>query len=768
MKKAIETLARITATILTASLLFTMLAGCRDNSGDDEPGFVVVPEIINPDVLGSIICLDYKNDTIFLATRFEVDKENKVNTTRIYTMDINSSDVLELPGYAPVFPAADAMGFVHISAMHVDSEEYIWISETGYFSRMNLPDDFDGEEWEKSDYVEEISSYNRISKLNSSGSEIFSIDLIPFFGDNRGADAIETDSEGNIYVLNDNSESAVIYVFDKTGNEIFNINTTGNKFSLVLLPDGKVVIAGEFDDTGFEFSLKEINTVSKEFGKIIKLSAGLTQVHTGSGFFDLLISDDTGLYGFMIDSGEKEELLNWKDSNLISYNQRFVRLLTNGRVLCGDFIIDTATYMYNIKLNILTRVPASEVDPGEVITLTLATFNPPPGLQNAVMEFNKSGSGYYIDLINYEEFSTNDDWLAGLSRLSTKIITGNAPDILDLRMMPQRQYISIGLLEDLYNFIDNDPELNRSSFMDGALRALEVNGGLYHVYPTFYINTLVGLSSVLGSDIGWNMKEFLEVIAANPEATVPLYSPAWKPYFMTKAVELNLYDYVDWNLGTAHFDSDEFLMLLEFVKSLPDNPPGSEPSRITSGEQIMAIIEEFNRFDGMQRYQAIFGGELVFKGFPTENRNGNSIKTHSSLAISSLSPNKEGAWKFIRMLLTDDWLTGKLEHDFDFAFPLNKEAFFTKLERYMADSFHGSGRWEDPDYTYTLRPVTQEEVNQILNLIDSLSGTSGFDIELRNIVWEASEEFFNGRGSAQDTARKIQSRAAIFMSEQTG
>jgi len=759
---------RTAALLLCAVLILLPITGCNNDKNDDIPEFVIVPEIIDPDILGNIVCLDYRNDTIFLASRYTLDKETQTYTTGIYTMSIDDPKANELPGYVPQFPAADAMGGTHISAIYADDDGNIWLSETVYFSRFDLPDDFDGDEWDKLEYLEEIGSHNKLKKLDASGTEILSIDLIPFIGDYRGADDIEIDNEGNIYLFYDNYDNAGIHIFSNTGAESFMLNVSGRNFSFVRLPDGSVAVAGEFDTGNSAASLKKINTISKGFEENIKLPNGTSRVHTGNGSIDLLINDGTALYGFKIDSGDKDEILNWKDSKHVSSDQRYIRMLSDGRILCGDYKIDTKTHLYNIELAILERTPVSEAEPVEITKLTLATFMPPPGLRSAVMEFNKTNTKYQIELIDYNDFSTNENWRAGLIRLSTEIITGNAPDIIDVTYLPLRQYISAGLLEDLYQFIDNDPKLDRSSFMDGALRALEVDGGLYRIYPTFYINTLVGLSSTLGPEMGWDIKEFLEVIAANPEATVPFSNQAYKTYLTVKTVELSLYDYVDWNSGTVHFDSEEFLMLLEFIKTLPDDPPGSEPSRIESGEQIMATIETFSTFFEMQKYQIVFGGDLVFKGFPTENKNGNSIKLHSTLAITSLSSNKEGAWEFIRMLLTDDWLDGKIEYDFEACFPLNKEAFYAKLEVHMAARFTGSGRWEDPNYTYAIRPVTQDEADQILALIDSLSGTAGVDRDLTNIIWEVCEDFYNGKGTARDAVNIIQSRTSIYVSEQKG
>jgi ABC-type glycerol-3-phosphate transport system substrate-binding protein len=104
----------------------------------------------------------------------------------------------------------------------------------------------------------------------------------------------------------------------------------------------------------------------------------------------------------------------------------------------------------------------------------------------------------------------------------------------------------------------------------------------------------------------------------------------------------------------------------------------SETSRIQSGKQLLQITVETD-FEAFQMYEAMFGGKIAYKGFPCENRKGNVAYIDSGLAMTTACKDKEGAWSFIRTLLTEQYQTGG---DL-WIFPTNQAAFDKKLAKAM-------------------------------------------------------------------------------------
>ena len=71
---------------------------------------------------------------------------------------------------------------------------------------------------------------------------------------------------------------------------------------------------------------------------------------------------------------------------------------------------------------------------------------------------------------------------------------------------------------------------------------------------------------------------------------------------------------------------------------------------------------------------------------------------------------------------------------------------------------------------YELPPMpqgsTQEQVDQIRELIETTTKVANYDQSMINIVNEEAEAFFQGQKSAQDVAKLIQSKANIYVNEQ--
>ena len=62
--------------------------------------------------------------------------------------------------------------------------------------------------------------------------------------------------------------------------------------------------------------------------------------------------------------------------------------------------------------------------------LTLACFWLNYDLRSQIVLFNKTNADYRIVVKDYAEYSSDGDPSAGLTKLNTEIISGNAPDLI--------------------------------------------------------------------------------------------------------------------------------------------------------------------------------------------------------------------------------------------------------------------------------------------------------------------------------------------------
>ena len=160
--------------------------------------------------------------------------------------------------------------------------------------------------------------------------------------------------------------------------------------------------------------------------------------------------------------------------------------------------------------------------------------------------------------------------------------------------------------------------------------------------------------------------------------------------------------------------------------------------------------------------RTVFGGEITFKGFPTETGSGSAFIVDGGLAITTACTDKQGAWEFVRTFLTEDW-----QRMFTLSLTINSVVFESNLAMEVSNR---SDMWMGGPAGGMIHipNLTECEEEQLMALINSIDQVISQDTALWNIVWEGASGFFHSQRTLQDAIRIIQSRAAIYMSEQAG
>ena len=772
MKKTVVGIIIILIAFLMAS---AMLTGCdRSESNSDHPDFIYVPDImpiVMPQGIEWIDNVIVAGGSVYFSALPEADDGSddvpSVTVFDIYSMNLDGSNMKKLPNYKIdiEYPDDTEFGNLQLQSLYIDNLGNIWVVERGEFFKHDLPADFDGDYivlqaslWEKWNHRIVLMDFSRIRKLDNTGKEISSFDIshISAGSDWFHISDIIVDDSGNIYISVDSSSS--VYVFDPQGNELFSLNVNwADKF--VKMSDGSISHP-DWREKGRV--LVKIDVIGKQWGEIIDVPSIAHNTYQGNDEFKFLFYDNVGLYGVDSDSGETVLLVDWIDSDMTVQGLRNVDILQDERILIINQHWNSEGSQH--ELVFLTKTAYSELP--ERTVLTLATFHLNWNIRNIIVQFNRTSQTHRIRVIDYAEFNTEDDWQAGLTRLSAEIIAGNVPDILDVSELPFSRYAAQDLLIDLYPLIDSDPGLGRNDLMENVLRKTEINGNLYRIFPFYSIGTLAGNPSVVGNYPGWNMDEFTAVLNANPNADHVMGQGITKMNFLQILLMLNMDSFVDWNTNTVSFDGKDFTDLLMFADSFPDDYDWngeyiSEHVLIREGRQIMAAIG-FNSFEEYQIYKVLFGGELTFKGFPNENRNGYSLMTNTSFAITNKCTDVTGAWEFLRIFLTEEWQNDNSWY----GLPVNKNVFEKMLIDAMKENEFRSNEIGLDGITIEIEPLNQADVDQINALIDSISGSAGQDEALWNIISENAADYFSGRSSLEDAVRVIQNRASIYVAEQ--
>lgn len=402
-------------------------------------------------------------------------------------------------------------------------------------------------------------------------------------------------------------------------------------------------------------------------------------------------------------------------------------------------------------------------------------------LKEQISIFNRRSTEHNIVITDYLIAHPSDP----LIQLNIDIVSGNLPDILVIQTgmnLPVDSYISKGLFADIYDYIDNDPDVDRSDFAESVFRAYEVDGKLYEAAPTFNIYTLTAKTSLAGEKQGWTMDEFIDFVDSHPDKRI-FREYQSKDSVLGRFIRYGYNEYIDRDTGECHFDSDEFIRLLEFCDRFPkevDHSYLDDPDWVTKDDfdllngNIIFEDQFIYRFDNIRMFEhGYFGEPVTFKGYPGTGGNGSVIYTDCLFSVSSKSDNADGAWEFIKYLLSEEYQDQySTSNAYDFPVRLSsleKQAEACK-ERPYRNVGNGEKEYNDKVVYIGTNEIiigenTDEDNRRIFDLINSSESAYGNNYYITNIVINEAAAYFEGQKSAKEVSEIIQNRVSNYIAE---
>lgn len=628
---------------------------------------------------------------------------------------------------------------------------------------------------------------NMLTKFGPDGAQAFSQDLTEILAqdpENSYIQQLSVDGEGRIYV----SVNSKIMLFDAEGNYKGDVNM-GENWINGMGPgkDGRMYICYyDYSSEGNNYVLTVVDYDAKSLGESYKgfISGSGNGLYTGAEY-DFLVSDSTSVYAYDLKSQTNEKLFDWLDSDINGSGATCLGQLEDGRILA--MINDWESNDNGLAL--LTKTKSSEVAPRE--TILIGAMYSDSNLQAAAVKFNKSSDKYRISIKTYVDYNnwTETSWTDALTNLNNDITSNNCPDIIDLTALNVQQLAAKGVFEDLTPYLEQSGNLKKEDFIDNVIDAYTYDGVLVSIPANFELQTVMGSASELGGKEGWTIDEMIAYADAHPEAQLFDYSD--KAMILDMCMRFNESAFIDWDTGECKFDSPEFKSLLEFVNRFPDewkweDGGASTPTRIQNGEILLnqSYIYDFNE---LQLSIEMFGGDVACIGYPTtDGKGGTGLTASQAYAITSKSGHKEGAWSFIENFLTPtEERTDNRGRFGGFGFPNSKERLQAMAEeavkvQYVTDENGeiikdengnpieqgvGMGVGYEDGWSYEYRRPTQEEVDIILELINTARPITNSNDEVMNIIKEEAEAYFKGQKSVDAVVDIIQSCVNVYVGE---
>ena len=729
----------------------------------------------------------------------------------VLTIDPDTGICTELTNLELPQVPEGAEGGVNCYNMIGSDDGTLWMLVNVYATQYELPDDFDPNTDSKWNYPSTDINGSYLMHIAADGSTIASLDLSDTNNEDNedgmsgNLSSFAVDAAGNLYVSDYNN----IYVLDAEGNVQFKLDGSQYNGSLCRLNAQQVGVmwynytddVNAADENGQYFVPIDLET--KDWGEKVKLPSNVWSILPGDDVYDFYYADNNNIFGYAAKTDTKEKLVDWLACDVDTNNMSGYAMLSDSRVaaLMQDWSTDPTTY----QLIVLHRVDASEIKEKKVLTLACMYLD--WNLRSMIVEYNKTNDEYRINVVDYSEYATDDDYNAGVTKLTTEIISGSVPDIFLTSNLPIDKYAAKGVIADLNTFMDGGNGLSRDYFVPQVMSALEKDGKLYELPTSFTVTTAYALSSIVSQYDTWNVAAVQDAMTQLQEGAT-VFSDGWtKNTALSNCLSRNLSAFVDWTTGKCEFDSEAFQQLLAFCNSFPaetsdgdgaiayassadiavdDAMWESDATRITNGKQLMSTIGMYS-FDSYIWSVYAIRDKITFTGYPTEDGSGSSFELQMPMAISSVTKYPDAAWDFVCSIIKK--MNTIDENNYYYGFPISQAAFDAEMTDIMTEQYQLDENGEQVDWDGDGEPdrairgsyetmengetvykdvyaLTQEDIDQILGVINSTRSVYDYDQEILDIITDEVAAYFAGDKDVQTTASMIQSRVNLYVQEQ--
>lgn len=424
----------------------------------------------------------------------------------------------------------------------------------------------------------------------------------------------------------------------------------------------------------------------------------------------------------------------------------------------------------------LYKYSLQEVQDDDKKNITLSVPKGSRLIDVAAGKFNKSNPDYRIDVKEFGGSSGTSYAEQYINTLNTELMSGLGPDIISVSLLPFEKYISKGFLADLTQMMEADAGFRPDEFYTNIFDAMKVDGKLYAMPASIKINALavnkkaISDRGIIFDDKIWTWDDFGAIrknmlLQGDDGYIIP-------PVSGSVLLTGSYYRFVRTAQKEASFSSGEFAKMLELAREL-----GMDGERY-SNDGVDGLFETAPRGTVLFSPQVIsdvmmlsttktlFGSEIELCNLPRYESEtyGGSFTSDIIFAINNNSGNREKAWEFIKILLSEeiqsmDELKG---------FPVRKQALTEVIDRNNAllrnqemvfSVSAGNGEPVTPE------ALVDEEVQQLLEYVEGLAEYSHIDSKALEIIQKEAKSFFAGKKTAAEAADSIEQKMNLYLNE---
>ena len=398
-------------------------------------------------------------------------------------------------------------------------------------------------------------------------------------------------------------------------------------------------------------------------------------------------------------------------------------------------------------------VIAANAEAALITGVELAPYDKENG--RSVVKVAYLGTGNYIeyagiDLPQYEYQGTkyagaeyDPEFQQDVDRFLVSMMAGKeVPDLVIF--LGDCLNTSSDAFDDLLPYIDRD--MSRDEFLPHFIDAFSAGGELHTISSQVTIQCVFAREEDVGDGIGLAPADYTEILRKSEKYKALFEAYLSANQFLSSGIsDMAASIFTDSENAEAHFDDPAFGELLTWCREMGKEVREGSNFEDYSLSEILLKSENIGnliRLDVIRRY---FGDSIVPVGLPDGSEGFNYyIPAEASFAIPSGSQNKEGAWAYIKEILSQD---NQLMIGSSAYLPVNYAALIRKAEASLSEA-------------------GQRLLSELLDRTKYASTYS--DQGLRDIIVSSAQGYMSGSRTLEDTVAVIQSRASVYMGQNYG
>lgn len=356
------------------------------------------------------------------------------------------------------------------------------------------------------------------------------------------------------------------------------------------------------------------------------------------------------------------------------------------------------------------------------------------------------------------------------NQIFAELAAGGGPDLMLLTMEDIMLLTEKGYLLDMSDMI---PEDVKSQILPSVLELCTIDGKLTAFTPHVEFTSMITTDQIWEGD-RWSLEEFIEV-AESREDWVSLISDRTSDlspmtlFFWLFFRDAEHPSILDLEQGVCHFDSEEFIQILELCQKYGDR--GANLRELEREEENALLMDGKIAAKAVTIYDMIYFSQLMsgcgqgchVVGFPSQSGRGTYVKAYSYvyMAVNANTEHKEEIRGFLNYLLEP-------EQQYDLGtggVSVRRDVIRDNV--YQSDDGLYRMRTSSDGRTAILdvKPDGNPWLEEFLDYVENSKPMPQMPEAVNTILFEELQNYFTGDRSIEETVDNLQRRVQLYLDE---